>query len=164
PRVEQKVVHVFHLNADGKVTDWWNFWEDQEASTIYWRKRPSSSRLSRRLSAACPRGSDRPGRASPYGRPKMSVMARAKLGKAAKATRDRITRPAVTRRRSRQTPATAGTWLADTPATPVLAAPRATEPRASSSSGTWAMMARGVRASSGTARLSRPARAASNMP
>ena len=30
-RVEQKVVHVFHLNADGKVTDWWNFWEDQEA-------------------------------------------------------------------------------------------------------------------------------------
>ena len=30
-RIEQKVVHVFHLNADGKVTDWWNFWEDQEA-------------------------------------------------------------------------------------------------------------------------------------
>ena len=30
-RVEQKVVHVFHLDADGKVTDWWNFWEDQEA-------------------------------------------------------------------------------------------------------------------------------------
>jgi ketosteroid isomerase-like protein len=30
-RVEQKVVHVFHLNAEGKVTDWWNFWEDQAA-------------------------------------------------------------------------------------------------------------------------------------
>jgi ketosteroid isomerase-like protein len=30
-RIEQKVVHVLHLNADGKVTDWWNFWEDQEA-------------------------------------------------------------------------------------------------------------------------------------
>ena len=30
-RIEQKVVHVFPLNADGKVTDWWNFWEDQEA-------------------------------------------------------------------------------------------------------------------------------------
>jgi hypothetical protein len=25
------VVHVFHLNADGQVTEWWNFWEDQEA-------------------------------------------------------------------------------------------------------------------------------------
>jgi len=30
-RIEQKVVHVLHLNADGKVTEWWNFWEDQEA-------------------------------------------------------------------------------------------------------------------------------------
>jgi ketosteroid isomerase-like protein len=30
-RIEQKVVHVFHVNADGKVTDWWNFWEDQAA-------------------------------------------------------------------------------------------------------------------------------------
>jgi ketosteroid isomerase-like protein len=30
-RIEQKVVHVFHLDADGKVTEWWNFWEDQEA-------------------------------------------------------------------------------------------------------------------------------------
>jgi ketosteroid isomerase-like protein len=30
-RIEQKVVHVFHLNADGQVTEWWNFWEDQEA-------------------------------------------------------------------------------------------------------------------------------------
>jgi uncharacterized protein len=30
-RVEQKVVHVFHMNADGKVSDWWNFWEDQAA-------------------------------------------------------------------------------------------------------------------------------------
>ena len=30
-RIHQKVVHVFHLNADGQVTDWWNFWEDQEA-------------------------------------------------------------------------------------------------------------------------------------
>jgi uncharacterized protein len=30
-RVQQKVVHVFHLNAEGKVTDWWNFWEDQAA-------------------------------------------------------------------------------------------------------------------------------------
>jgi hypothetical protein len=30
-RIEQKVVHVFHVNADGKATDWWNFWEDQAA-------------------------------------------------------------------------------------------------------------------------------------
>jgi ketosteroid isomerase-like protein len=30
-RTRQKVVHVFHLNADGRVTDWWNFWEDQAA-------------------------------------------------------------------------------------------------------------------------------------
>jgi uncharacterized protein len=30
-RVEQKVVHVFHLNAEGKVSGWWNFWEDQAA-------------------------------------------------------------------------------------------------------------------------------------
>jgi ketosteroid isomerase-like protein len=30
-RIEQMVVHVFHTNADGKVTDWWNFWEDQAA-------------------------------------------------------------------------------------------------------------------------------------
>ena len=30
-RTEQKVVHVFHLDADGKVGDWWNFWEDQAA-------------------------------------------------------------------------------------------------------------------------------------
>jgi ketosteroid isomerase-like protein len=30
-RIEQKVVHVFHTNTDGKVTDWWNFWEDQAA-------------------------------------------------------------------------------------------------------------------------------------
>lgn len=30
-RIEQKVIHVFHTNADGKVTDWWNFWEDQAA-------------------------------------------------------------------------------------------------------------------------------------
>ena len=30
-RIEQKVVHVFNLDADGKVTDWWNFWEDQAA-------------------------------------------------------------------------------------------------------------------------------------
>ena len=30
-RTEQKVVHVFHTNPDGKVTDWWNFWEDQAA-------------------------------------------------------------------------------------------------------------------------------------
>ena len=30
-RIEQKVVHVFHVNAEGKVTDWWNFWEDQAA-------------------------------------------------------------------------------------------------------------------------------------
>ena len=30
-RIEQKVVHVFHLNAEGKVSDWWNLWEDQAA-------------------------------------------------------------------------------------------------------------------------------------
>jgi ketosteroid isomerase-like protein len=30
-RIEQKVVHVFHFDDDGKVTEWWNFWEDQEA-------------------------------------------------------------------------------------------------------------------------------------
>jgi hypothetical protein len=30
-RIEQKVVHDFHLNADGKITGWWNFWEDQAA-------------------------------------------------------------------------------------------------------------------------------------
>jgi hypothetical protein len=30
-RLQQKVVHAFHLNADGKVADWWNFWEDQVA-------------------------------------------------------------------------------------------------------------------------------------
>jgi hypothetical protein len=30
-RIEQKVVHVFHVNADGKATDWWNLWEDQAA-------------------------------------------------------------------------------------------------------------------------------------
>jgi ketosteroid isomerase-like protein len=30
-RIHQKVVHVFHLNTDGQVTEWWNFWEDQEA-------------------------------------------------------------------------------------------------------------------------------------
>jgi ketosteroid isomerase-like protein len=30
-RIRQQVVPVFHLNADGKVTDWWNFWEDQAA-------------------------------------------------------------------------------------------------------------------------------------
>jgi len=30
-RIKQKVIHVFHLNADGKITEWWTFWEDQEA-------------------------------------------------------------------------------------------------------------------------------------
>jgi uncharacterized protein len=30
-RIEQKVVHVFHMRVDGKVLDWWNFWEDQAA-------------------------------------------------------------------------------------------------------------------------------------
>ena len=30
-RIHQKVVHVFNLNADGKVTEWWNYWQDQEA-------------------------------------------------------------------------------------------------------------------------------------
>jgi ketosteroid isomerase-like protein len=30
-RTEQNVVHVFHTNADGKVIDWWNFWQDQAA-------------------------------------------------------------------------------------------------------------------------------------
>jgi hypothetical protein len=30
-RTQQKVVHVVHLNADSKVTDWWNFREDQAA-------------------------------------------------------------------------------------------------------------------------------------
>jgi uncharacterized protein len=29
--IQQKVVHAFHTNANGKVTDWWNFWEDQAA-------------------------------------------------------------------------------------------------------------------------------------
>ena len=24
-RIAQKVVHVFHFNADGQVTKWWNF-------------------------------------------------------------------------------------------------------------------------------------------
>ncbi len=43
-----------------------------------------------------------------YGRPKMSMMAEAKLGMATRATRARTTRPAVTERRSRQAAATAG--------------------------------------------------------
>jgi hypothetical protein len=30
-RIEQKVVHDFHLNDDGKITGWWNFWEGQAA-------------------------------------------------------------------------------------------------------------------------------------
>src|SRR4029453_2823121 len=36
-RVEQKVVHVFHLNADGKAPAWGTFWGDQEPPQIYCR-------------------------------------------------------------------------------------------------------------------------------
>jgi uncharacterized protein len=67
-RVKQKVVHVFNLDADGEVTEWWNFWEDQEAFDDLLAEQPLVLSTITRLSAACPRGSDRPGRASPYGR------------------------------------------------------------------------------------------------
>jgi uncharacterized protein len=30
-RIEQKVVHVFHMTVGGKVTEWWNFWAEQAA-------------------------------------------------------------------------------------------------------------------------------------
>jgi hypothetical protein len=43
-----------------------------------------------------------------YGRPKMSMTAKAKPGKAAKATKARTTRPAITARRSRQAAARPG--------------------------------------------------------
>src|SRR5512132_3956688 len=42
-RIEQKVVHVFHVNADGKATDWWNFWEDQATLDGLFAWSPSSS-------------------------------------------------------------------------------------------------------------------------
>src|SRR5215211_4668975 len=95
----------------------------------------------------------------------MSTTADAKPGNATTATRIRATRPTVTKRRWRQAATPAGTRLTSTTMTPTMATTRTADPSgASSSSGTCAAIARGPAPSSGTARLTRPANAATSTP